>query len=285
MKANLTVLSCFYNRNHYIDAVLKTIDEQTLRPAEIIVVDDGSEPPLQVPKRDDITLIRLDKNGGLAHAQNIGVEAASQPFIAKIDSDDTWEPTKLEKQYNLLLKCEKNIFGIFVNYMRHGREKAEGINIRQGITKTPNVNDWYSFFLKGVRCGGSTIMFRKEAFLNVGKIDTSLLRYEDWDYWLRATESGYYKFKTIDETLAAALLSGRPDATKALSALDIIEKRHLPLIKNPNQRRIFNAALAFERAACYKWQGRRGRMCLNLLKCLRSPELVMRELELSLRRS
>lgn len=286
MNGNISVLSCFYNRNQYIDAVLETIDAQTLKPAEIVIVDDGSDPPLEVPEREDIRLIRLDANGGLANARNVGVAAAMFPLIALLDSDDTWEPSKLEKQYEIMSKADENVFGVFVNYRRHGREQQEGSSFRQGIVKTPQVDDWYRFFLMGIRHGGgSTLMFRKEAYLKVGGIDTQLLRYEDWDFFLSATEIGDVRFLTIDEPLANVLLSGRPDAGKALAALEVIEERHMPRITDSGLRRLFRASIAFERAACARWQGKKSKMFFYLLKSLLSPALVKRELELSFTRS
>lgn len=269
-----------------MDNVLSTIDAQTLKPTEIIIVDDGSIPPLIRPNRDDVKLIRLDVNTGSANARNVGVKAAKYPLIALLDSDDTWEKTKIEKQYEVISKAENDVFGIFVNYRRHGREEHEKISFRQGVVKTPEIEDWYSFFLMGIRHGGgSTLMFRRDAFLSVGGIDNQLLRYEDWDFFLKVTESGSYRFLTIDESLTNVLLSGRPDPDKALAALEIIEERHMPRLKDKNLRRLFRASLSFERAACARWKGQKLRMFLYLLKSCMSLKLIKRELALSFNRS
>lgn len=286
MKANISVISCFYNRNQYIGDVFHTIDAQTLKPAEIIIVDDGSEPPLKTPERDDVRLIRLEKNGGAANARNVAVKAAKYPLIALLDSDDTWETTKIEKQYATMRNAADDIFGVFVNYHRFGREKLEKMSFRQGIVKTPQVNDWYRYFLMGIRNGGgSTLMFRREAYLAVGGIDKQLLRYEDWDFFLKITENNKYRFLTINEALANVNLSGRPAPNKVLDALEIIEKRHMPRLKDKKLQRLFKASLAFERAACARWQGKKGKMFFYLLQSLLSPAIIKRELELSFKHS
>lgn len=282
MSANVSVVSCFYNRNHLIDEVLRTIDEQTLKPAEIIIVDDGSDPPLKIPQRNDIRLIRLDENTGAANARNVGVEAAKYPLIALLDSDDTWETTKIEKQYAVMQNTSDDIFGVFVYYRRFGREKLEKTSFRQGIVKTPQVEDWYRYFLMGIRNGGgSTLMFRQKAYLAVGGIDKLLLRYEDWDFFLKITENNKYRFLVIDEPLVNVNLSGRPAPNEVFDALEVIEKRHMPRLKDKKLRRLFRASLAFERAACARWKGQKLKMLWYLFKSLISPELIKRELVLS----
>jgi len=71
------------------------------RPAdEIIIVDNGSLPPVNpgafVDVPGSVVVVREETAVGAARARNIGVGQASGEFVAFLDDDDTWSPTKLE---------------------------------------------------------------------------------------------------------------------------------------------------------------------------------------------
>ena len=73
---------------------------QTVRPHEILVVDDGSPDDAASATKEfgsSVTLIRKP-NGGAASARNLGIEQAQGEWIAFLDADDYWEPGKLEHQ-------------------------------------------------------------------------------------------------------------------------------------------------------------------------------------------
>jgi glycosyltransferase involved in cell wall biosynthesis len=90
-----------------IDDAVASIAAQTLRPAEVFLVDDASgDDTLEALHRVAgnypagwIRVIALPTNGGVSRARNTGWEHARQPYIALLDADDTWaEPRKLELQ-------------------------------------------------------------------------------------------------------------------------------------------------------------------------------------------
>lgn len=96
--------SCFT-----IARALSSIENQTLIPAEVILVDDASDDDtleviqgLLLKYGNWIRLVRLPKNVGAAEARNIGWSIATQPFIAFLDSDDAWHPRKIEIQYGFM---------------------------------------------------------------------------------------------------------------------------------------------------------------------------------------
>lgn len=90
-----------------IDDAVASIAAQTLRPAEVLLVDDASgDDTLEALHRVAgnypagwIRVIALPTNGGVSRARNTGWEHARQPYIALLDADDTWAaPRKLELQ-------------------------------------------------------------------------------------------------------------------------------------------------------------------------------------------
>lgn len=89
-----------------IDDAIASVAAQTLRPAEVLLVEDGSgDDTLAQLHRVAaghaagwIKVIAMPANGGPSRARNAGWEQASQPWIAFLDADDTWGPRKLELQ-------------------------------------------------------------------------------------------------------------------------------------------------------------------------------------------
>ena len=86
-----------------------SIAQQTRKPAEVVLVDDasgdGTLEILQALAQQHagwIKVIALKKNLGAASARNAGWDAASQPYIAFLDADDTWHPKKIEIQYTYM---------------------------------------------------------------------------------------------------------------------------------------------------------------------------------------
>ena len=99
------VIPC-YRCSTTIGRAVASIEQQTHKPAEIILIDDASEDgtlivlhELEKLHQGWIKILQFDKNLGAASARNAGWEAASQPYIAFLDADDAWHPRKIEIQY------------------------------------------------------------------------------------------------------------------------------------------------------------------------------------------
>jgi hypothetical protein len=87
-----------YNRAHLVARAITSVLNQSLLPAEIIIVDDGSTDDTEQAVRrfgDRVRYIRQE-NGGGARARNRGVQEAAYGWVAFLDSDDVWTRTHLE---------------------------------------------------------------------------------------------------------------------------------------------------------------------------------------------
>lgn len=82
-----------YNRPELLDEALRSVQAQTRRPDEVIVVDDHSEPPLGP---QGVRIIRQEVNRGPAAAAARGLEEAAGELVAFLNDDDVWAPTFLE---------------------------------------------------------------------------------------------------------------------------------------------------------------------------------------------
>ena len=106
-RAAVSVVIPCYRCAATIDRALASVAAQTVLPAEVILVDDGSgdgtgEQLQSLAARHPpgwITVIALPENRGAADARNAGWERATQPYVAFLDADDAWHPRKIELQH------------------------------------------------------------------------------------------------------------------------------------------------------------------------------------------
>jgi glycosyltransferase involved in cell wall biosynthesis len=99
-RETVSVIIPYYRASQTIARAVGSALGQTLRPYEILIVDDGCpEDAAEATKEfgSSVTLLRKP-NGGAASARNLGIEHAHGEWIAFLDADDYWEPLKLERQ-------------------------------------------------------------------------------------------------------------------------------------------------------------------------------------------
>ena len=106
----VSIITPMYNSGKYIEETLKSVVSQTHKNWELFIIDDGSsdnciELVNEFKKIDNrIKLIINKENQGAAISRNIGIRKANGRYIAFLDSDDLWVPTKLEEQINFMSK-------------------------------------------------------------------------------------------------------------------------------------------------------------------------------------
>lgn len=102
----ISIIMPTYNRAGLIIETIESIQRQTYSDWELIIVDDGSTDETEEKIRqfadERIQFIKAGRIGIGGRIKNIGIQHSSGTFIAFSDSDDPWEPTKLEKQVNAL---------------------------------------------------------------------------------------------------------------------------------------------------------------------------------------
>lgn len=108
--STVSVVIPAYNSAATIADAVSSVRAQTVKPLEIIVVDDasrdGTAACLDELHAPDLRVIRRSVNGGGSAARNLGMEAARGDWIAFLDADDLWLPDKLERQLAALRACE-----------------------------------------------------------------------------------------------------------------------------------------------------------------------------------
>ena len=100
------LLSLYYKeKGEYLRQSLDSIFNQTLKPDEVILVEDGplTEALYEVLSEysniySNFKIVRLEKNGGLGNALNIGLAHCSFDLVARMDTDDIAKPDRFEKE-------------------------------------------------------------------------------------------------------------------------------------------------------------------------------------------
>ena len=188
---NVSVIIPTFNRAHFIEKSVSSVLSQTLKPAEVIVVDDGSNDKtwdilknlgfsLSEARKNTLRYI-YKENGGVSSARNVGIELSSSEYLALLDSDDQWKPTKLEAQLSSLKKEN------FSHRVSHTDEIwiRKGIRVNQHKKHIKNGGDLFKKCLKMCCISPSSALIHRSVFNDVGSFDEKLKACEDYDFWLR----------------------------------------------------------------------------------------------------
>lgn len=193
----VSIITPSYNSAHYIQKTIDSVINQTYPNWELLVIDDCSsdnsvaiiENLSELDSR--IKLVKLDKNSGAAVARNTGIEHAKGRFIAFLDSDDTWNPDKLEKQIEFMLTNDYAF-----TYTAYHKVNEKGKYLSQ--VKIP-LKTSYNDLLKTCVIGCLTAMYDAK---KLGKITFPLIRKrQDFALWLKILKKVPFAYG-LDEYLA-----------------------------------------------------------------------------------
>jgi glycosyltransferase involved in cell wall biosynthesis len=105
----VSVILPAYNRNKYLRFAVQSVYAQTYTDWEMIVADDGSGEDtrayLQSLADSRVRIVWLPHSGNPSRVRNAAIDAATGRYLAFLDSDDIWAPTKLDKQLGALHEC------------------------------------------------------------------------------------------------------------------------------------------------------------------------------------
>jgi len=193
----ISIIIPVYEQPNLLQDALNSISEQTVDDYEIVVVDDASSMdfiPI-VDKYDErVQLIEHEENQGAAAARNTGIEHGAGEYVAFLDADDVWEPTKLEKQRDMFQHGDDDLGLVYTGFIQYELDGSEWERYPEAE------GDIYIQELEQDRVHPtSTVMVRRNVFEEVGGFDTSLPSRQDYDLWLRITED--YTVDYVDEIL------------------------------------------------------------------------------------
>ena len=196
LKNKVSIITPAYNVEHRICETIESVLSQTYREWEMIIIDDLSKDDTvsivnnYIKKDQRIKLVKLEKNSGPAVARNTGIELAKGQYIAFLDSDDIWLPTKLEKQIKFM---QDNDLAVTCSSYHTIDEDGKKIN-----TRVVKESFSYSDMLKSNHIGNLTGIYDCE---KLGKLFMDDVGHEDYTLWLRVMKK-VGKTKAITEPLA-----------------------------------------------------------------------------------
>ncbi|MCA1990882.1 MAG: glycosyltransferase [Coleofasciculus sp. S288] len=195
----ISVIIPAYNAMAYLPETVESVLNQTFDDFELVIINDGSSDDIEqwVSQITD-SRIRLisQKNQGLAAARNTGIAHARSEYLAFLDADDLWEPTKLEKQVRILE--ENSEVGLVYTWVAYIDENGQPTG---RVFKNQAEGDvWEKLTEHNIVECGSVAMVRRSCFETCGDFDRNLRSFaEDWDMWLRIASR--YPFKAVQEPL------------------------------------------------------------------------------------
>jgi glycosyltransferase involved in cell wall biosynthesis len=194
----VSIVAINYNNSKYLLETLNSIDQQTYKNIELIIVDDCSTDD-SIKKIEHWLLsfnkpfqfIKHTENLGICKTINDGYKIAKGKYISSIATDDIMLPQKTEIQVQLLENTDDRVGMIFSDayLIDENSNPLEGKFIEKYKSNLFHINsrNVYEDLLKGNFIPAMSIMIKKKVLLEVGYFDENL-NYEDYDMWLRIAE-------------------------------------------------------------------------------------------------
>ncbi|HKP27550.1 MAG TPA: glycosyltransferase family A protein [Dongiaceae bacterium] len=193
-----------FNAAHTIAETLHSISQQTYRALEIVVVDDGStDGTADIVRQHSDPRLRLvaKANGGVASARNAGIRNSRGAFVAFIDADDLWHPTKIAKQLQVLLAGGPDMALVYAPF-----RLIDGDGRVLASPHKYGVNGWviHRHFYSNLVGNGSALLVRRSVLEEFGGFDTWLLQQGAEgceDLLLQLRIAARYRFGEVSEYL------------------------------------------------------------------------------------
>jgi len=189
----VSVVIPVYNGQRFLRESLESVFAQTFQDFEIVCVDDGSTDAsyeLLQQYRGRVRVIR-QANAGQSAARNAGVREAAGTFMAFLDQDDRWYPSKLAQQV-AVLNAESDVVLVHCNYDRvdgEGRVLVAGAALAEQASALASP---LGLMIGEALIFPSAMLVRRDVFQRVGGFDPELRGFEDFDLIARLKEEGRF---------------------------------------------------------------------------------------------
>lgn len=190
---NISVVIITCERPEYLESALRSVMSQTIKPKEIIIIDDcSSKSYASTFDKFDMELfeyVRFSERQGANAARNKGVELASGEVIAFLDDDDMWAPTFLEMH---LSEYAKGADAVVCGFSILGDSSDLRVNDQETISEDE--------LKKGNAFCGMSGFSALSSVLKNTPFDINLKNGQDWDLFVRILMNGHV-FKNIPAPL------------------------------------------------------------------------------------
>lgn len=209
-----------HNRPEMLAAAIESVLAQTFDDLEVVVVDDGSQPPVEIAealRERGVRVVRHEQAQGVCAARNRGIEEARGRWVALLDDDDRWRPEKLERQIAALQPPARwSYTGCdVVDIDGHIERPFQRADLERAADD----------IVSGNRIGTpSSVVAERALLLEAGGFSTHLSVLADWDMWIRLARAA--PAAPVQEALVEYVVhDGGMHRTKLDTALD--ERREM----------------------------------------------------------
>ncbi len=228
----VSVIIPTFNRKDFVVEAIESVLTQSVKPYEVIVVDDGSQDgtgELIKQKYPHIVYI-YQENKGVSSARNRGIKEAKGDYIALLDSDDLWKKDKLKKHIEFIEK-----------HPEYRVSQTDEVWIRNGKFVNPmKKHKKYGGYIFD-KClplcivSPSAVIIKKTVFEDYGYFDETMPACEDYDMWLRV--SAFEPIGLLEEKLIVKRGGHKDQLSKSFIGMDRFRVYALEkIINNPNLR-------------------------------------------------
>lgn len=196
LSSTISVVIPTLDRRHTLSRAINSVLKQTIPVNEIIIIDNGSIDGTLDMLQLEFPMVRCVSQPklGVSAARNMGISLANSKWVALLDSDDAWTPTKLEKQ---IKKSNKNSNSRLIHtdeiWYRRGRRVNQ---MKKHKKRGGNI---FEHCLPLCCISPSSVLMRKDLFEDIGLFDEELPVCEDYDMWLRISSREPISY--VDEPL------------------------------------------------------------------------------------
>lgn len=215
MSLVVSIVMPVHNGGQFVEEAICSVLAQTYKEFELIVVDDGSTDDTRkvvegLANRDSRirVIVRNNASGSPAVPRNLGLDVARGKYVAFLDSDDIWYPTKLEKQVEFMLEKKA-----VVSYAAYRRIRRDGRCLQR--VQVPEILSYRELLMNSAIAMSSAMVDRgtigDKRFVQQG--------HEDYEFWLRIVKKHGRCFGLNEELLRYRVVEGSVSSGKLTAVL------------------------------------------------------------------
>lgn len=197
----ISVILTTYNRKYEVRRALDSVYAQTVKPYEIILVDDGSEDGtkeyIDTFHFAGLRYFLLQKNQGPGAARNYGIMKAKGEYIAFLDSDNEWYINKLE-EFEKVISSSEDLDVIYSMYKKHNKFECD---IMPNLLNSDKSMMLYNEIWLQNPADASSSVYRKGFLEEIGLFSEEMTAHIDWELLLRGMRKKNINLRRLDKVL------------------------------------------------------------------------------------
>ena len=234
---DISVIIPAYRAAETIERALTSVAAQTLKPREVVVVDDGSgDGTFEAAQAFQDQMAGIDlkvfqqENQGAGAARNRAIGEASGTWVAFLDADDEWLPEKLAVSMATIEAHDLQL--VAHNYVSVVADEQILVDCAQRFDVA--ADPYRGLYRKGF-LATSTVVVRRDAVLSAGGFDESLRTAQDFDLWLKILHNPAATFCVVPDALTRYHITPGSITSLTKRRLDcglVIARRHAPALSD-----------------------------------------------------